>query len=88
MDRYGSDKPDLRFGLPIADVTELARGCGFSVFRKAVEAGGVVRALNVKGRCDFSRGTIEELTKKALAYGAGGGWRGSPSGRTESPTPS
>ncbi len=72
MDRYGSDKPDLRFGLPIADVTELARGCGFSVFRKAVEAGGVVRALNVKGRCDFSRGTIEELTKKALAYGAGG----------------
>ena len=72
MDRYGSDKPDLRFGLPIADVTELARGCGFSVFRKAVEAGGVVRALNVKGRCDFSRGTIEELTEKALAYGAGG----------------
>ena len=53
-------------------MTELARGCGFSVFRKAVEAGGVVRALNVKGRCDFSRGTIEELTEKALAYGARG----------------
>ncbi|MFR9188906.1 MAG: amino acid--tRNA ligase-related protein [Anaerotruncus massiliensis (ex Togo et al. 2019)] len=56
-----------------------------SVFRKAVEAGGVVRALNVKGRCDFPAARLK--AHQGLAYGAGG-WRGSPSGRTESPTPS
>ena len=72
MDTYGTDKPDLRFDLPIIDLTELARGCGFSVFRKAVDSGGFVRAINVKGCEDFSRGTIEELTAKAQSYGAKG----------------
>lgn len=72
MDRYGSDKPDLRLGLPIVDLTEMMRGCDFSVFRKAVEAGGKVRAINVKGCGGFSRGEIEILTEKALGYGAKG----------------
>ncbi len=72
MDRYGSDKPDLRFDLPIIDLTEQMRGCGFSVFRNAVDKGGYVRAINVKGSGDFTRGTIEDLTAKAQGYGAKG----------------
>ena len=72
MDRYGSDKPDLRFDLPIVDVTDIAADCSFSVFRKAVDNGGIVRAINVQGCADFSRSTIEELTQKALRYGAQG----------------
>lgn len=72
MDTYGSDKPDLRFGLPIVDLTELLRGCSFEVFRKALDAGGVVRAINAKGCAGFTRGEIEELTKKAISYGAKG----------------
>jgi aspartyl-tRNA synthetase len=72
MDTYGSDKPDLRFGLPIIDLTEMMKSCSFSVFRKAADMGGKVRAINVKGCGDFSRSTIEDLTKKALGYGAKG----------------
>ncbi len=72
MDSYGTDKPDIRFGLPIIDLTDLARGCGFSVFSKAVENGGYVRAINVKGGGDFTRSTIEDLTAKAQKYGAKG----------------
>ena len=72
MDRYGSDKPDLRFDLPIVDLTDIARSCGFSVFRKVADAGGVVRAINVKGCADFTRTQIEDLTRKAQSYGAGG----------------
>ncbi|MBR5485356.1 MAG: aspartate--tRNA ligase [Oscillospiraceae bacterium] len=72
MDSYGSDKPDIRFGLPIVDITEISRQCSFTVFRKVAETGGVVRAINVKGCADFSRSTIEELTRKAMSYGAKG----------------
>lgn len=72
MDVYGSDKPDLRFGLPIVDLTELAGRCSFSVFRQAVENGGRVRAINVKGCAGFTRGQIEELTARAMSYGARG----------------
>ncbi|MGI6199170.1 MAG: aspartate--tRNA ligase [Christensenellales bacterium] len=72
MDRYGSDKPDLRFGLPIVELTELMADCAFSVFRRAVEQGGRVRAINAKGCAGFSRGVIEALTDKALGYGAKG----------------
>ncbi|MCI9415088.1 MAG: aspartate--tRNA ligase [Clostridiales bacterium] len=72
MDTYGSDKPDLRFGLPLVDVTSIAGRCGFSVFRGAVESGGVVRAINVKGGASFTRSDIEELTEKALSLGAKG----------------
>ena len=72
MDRYGSDKPDLRFGLPIVDLTQQLKGCGFSVFRKAIDEGGMVRAGNVKGHGNFTRSAIEELTEKALKLGAKG----------------
>lgn len=72
MDRYGSDKPDLRFDLPIVDLTQQLKGCGFSVFRKAIDEGGVVRAVNVKGHGNFTRSAIEELTEKALKLGAKG----------------
>ncbi len=72
MNIYGSDKPDLRFSLPIIDLTEMMRGCGFSVFKSAVDNGGVVRAINVKGSADFTRSTIENLTQKAISFGAKG----------------
>lgn len=72
MDRYGSDKPDLRFGLPSVDLTQQLKGCGFSVFRKAIDEGGMVRAVNVKGHGNFTRSAIEELTEKALKLGAKG----------------
>ena len=72
MDRYGSDKPDLRFGLPIVDLTQQLKGCGFSVFRKAIDEGGMVRAVNVKGHGNFTRSAIEELTEKARKLGAKG----------------
>lgn len=72
MDRYGSDKPDLRFGLPIVDLTDIARTCSFSVFRNVCDKGGVVRAINVRGKSDFTRTEIENLTDKALGYGAKG----------------
>ena len=72
MDVYGSDKPDLRFDLPIVDLTDIAKKCDFSVFRKAADSGGVVRAITVKGCADFTRTQIETLTKKAISFGAKG----------------
>ncbi len=73
MDRYGCDKPDLRFDLPIVDLTDLAKACSFSVFRQVTEAGGLVRAINCKGCGEkFARSTIEELTDKAISLGAKG----------------
>ncbi len=81
MDRYGSDKPDLRFELPIVDLTETVRDCGFSVFRNALKKGGVIRAINVPGHGDFTRTEIEMLTDEALHLGAKGmawiAWRAS-----------
>ena len=73
MGRYGSDKPDTRFGLELADVSEAMRGCSFAVFRSALEAGGSVRALNVKGMADkLSRKEIDKLAEVAKTYGAKG----------------
>ena len=72
MDWYGSDKPDLRFGLKIIDLTEIARTCSFAVFRSVVDKGGIVRAIRVPGGADFTRSQIEELTAKAQSYGAKG----------------
>ena len=72
MDWYGSDKPDLRFGLKIVDLTEIARTCSFAVFRSVVDKGGIVRAIRVPGGADFTRSQIEELTAKAQSYGAKG----------------
>lgn len=72
MDLYGTDKPDLRFGLPIIELTEIAKACSFGVFRSVAEAGGVVRALCIPGGAAFTRSTIEELTAKAQRLGAKG----------------
>jgi aspartyl-tRNA synthetase len=70
---YGSDKPDLRFGMPIVDLTDWAPTSGFSVFQKAVEAKGVVRALNAKGASEqLSRRTLDQLTEFAKGMGAKG----------------
>ncbi len=73
MDRYGCDKPDLRFSMPIVDLTDLVKTCSFAVFRQAAEKGGLVRAINCKGCGErFARSTIEELTDKAVSLGAKG----------------
>ncbi len=72
MDKYGCDKPDVRFGMPIVDITDIAERCSFSVFKSVTKNGGIVRAINAKGCCDFTRSTIEELTAKAMKLGAKG----------------
>ena len=72
MDRYGTDKPDLRFDLPIVDMTSKLAKCSFQVFRKVIAGGGVVRAINVKGQAGMTRSEIETLTAKAERYGANG----------------
>jgi aspartyl-tRNA synthetase len=72
MTRYGSDKPDLRFGMEIVPVTEKVAGCGFSVFADAVAAGDVVHAMCVEGGARFSRKEIDELVEIAKGKGAKG----------------
>jgi aspartyl-tRNA synthetase len=72
MDRYGSDKPDLRYDLTIADVSEILRASPFQVFAGAIERGGVVRAIRAPGAGTFTRRQIDELTELARANGARG----------------
>jgi aspartyl-tRNA synthetase len=72
MRRYASDKPDLRFGLEIGDVSEALRESGFAVFRGAVEAGGVVRAFAVPGAAGLSRREHDELAEFAKEWGGKG----------------
>lgn len=72
MDKYGVDKPDLRFGMEITDVTESVADSGFSVFANAVKSGGVVRALRVPGLADMTRKEIDDLTEFAKIYKAKG----------------
>lgn len=70
--RYGSDKPDLRFDLPIVDVSGIFRGSGFAVFNKTLESGGIVRAVRAPGAATLSRREIDELTDFAVSEGAKG----------------
>jgi aspartyl-tRNA synthetase len=72
MNLYGSDKPDLRYDLPLSDVTDIVEDCGFGVFSSAVADGGVVKALRVPGGSDFTRKEIDELTDVAKIYKAKG----------------
>ncbi|CEG27986.1 aspartate--tRNA ligase [Bacillus sp. B-jedd] len=73
MARYGSDKPDTRFGMELKDLSEAVAGCGFKVFAAAVENNGQVKALNVKGAADkYSRKDIDALGEFAGRYGAKG----------------
>jgi len=73
MDRFGSDKPDTRFGLELIHVTEIVENSGFKVFQSAVQSGGKVALLNVKGEAsNFSRKDIDKLTDFVKIYGAKG----------------
>ena len=72
MDRYGSDKPDTRFGMELKDVSDIVKGCGFGVFTGALENGGSVRAINAKGQGAMPRKKIDALVEFAKTYGAKG----------------
>lgn len=72
MERYGSDKPDLRFGLELRDISDLAGSTGFKVFRDAAAAGGCVKGINAKGCAGYSRKEIDDLTKLTAGFGAKG----------------
>lgn len=72
MDRFGSDKPDLRFGMELTDVSEVVKDCGFGVFTGALAAGGSVRGINAKGQGDMPRRKIDKLTEFVRDYGAKG----------------
>ncbi|MBQ0043152.1 MAG: aspartate--tRNA ligase [Lachnospiraceae bacterium] len=72
MDRYGSDKPDTRFGMELVDVSEVVKGCGFGVFTGALENGGSVRGINVKGQAAMPRKKIDALVDMAKGSGAKG----------------
>lgn len=72
MERYGSDKPDLRFGMEINDITDAVKGTGFKVFQNAIEKGGSVRAIKVQNSASMSRRQIDKLVQFVKDYGAGG----------------
>ncbi len=72
MDRYGSDKPDIRFGMELTDVTDVVKDCEFAVFKGAVENGGTVRGINAKGQGGMPRKKIDKLVSFAKDYGAKG----------------
>ncbi len=72
MDRFGSDKPDTRFGLELTDVSEVVKGCGFGVFTGALDNGGSVRGICVPGKASMGRKQIDKLVDLAKTYGAKG----------------
>ena len=72
MDRFGTDKPDTRFGMELVNVSETVAGCGFGVFSGALENGGSVRGINVKGQGGMPRKKIDKLVEFARGYGAKG----------------
>ncbi|HEX7484049.1 MAG TPA: aspartate--tRNA ligase [Candidatus Saccharimonadales bacterium] len=72
MDRFGSDKPDLRFDMELVDLSDTLAGTGFGVFANTISAGGVVKAICVKGGSSLSRSQIDQFTAIAKSEGAGG----------------
>ena len=72
MDRFGSDKPDLRFGMELKDVSNIVKNCGFVVFTGAIENGGSVRGINATGQGAMPRKKIDALVEFAKGYGAKG----------------
>ena len=72
MNRFGSDKPDTRFGMELQDVSEVVKNCGFGVFTGALQAGGSVRGINAKGQAEMPRKKIDALVDFAKGYGAKG----------------
>lgn len=72
MSRYGNDRPDVRFGMELQDITDIVADSGFKVFSSVAQSGGVVKAINAKGAGDWSRGDVEKLAAIAEANGAKG----------------
>ena len=72
MDRFGSDKPDMRFGMELHDVSDVVKNCGFSVFTSVLENGGSVRGINAEGQGAMPRKKIDKLVEFAKGYGAKG----------------
>lgn len=72
MNRFGSDKPDIRFGMELKDVSDLVKDCGFGVFTGAINDGGTVRAINANGQGEMPRKKIDALVEFAKGYGAKG----------------
>ncbi len=72
MDRFGCDRPDVRFGMELVDLTEIVKDCGFKVFSSVAQSGGLVKCINAKGAGDWSRGEIEKLADIAAENGAKG----------------
>lgn len=72
MNRYGSDKPDNRFGMELQDITELFDGCGFKVFTDCIASGGSIKAIVVPGKADMTRKEIDKITELAKKNGAKG----------------
>jgi aspartyl-tRNA synthetase len=72
MRRYGTDKPDTRFGMELVDLSDLLRDADFGPYRAALDSGGQVKGINVSGGGKYSRKTLDELTEMARRFGAGG----------------
>ncbi len=72
MQRFGTDRPDTRFGLELIDLTQVLSGCGFKVFSSVIEKGGAVKAINAKNCAHFSRKDLDNLTEYASRFGARG----------------
>lgn len=72
INRFGTDRPDTRFGFELVDLTQTLAGCGFKVFNAVIEQGGAVKAINAKGCAGFSRKDLDDLTEYAGRFGARG----------------
>ncbi len=72
MERFGTDRPDTRFGFELVDLTEIAKTCSFKVFRSIADGDGTVRAINAKGCASFSRKDLDNLTEYVAQFGAKG----------------
>ncbi|RPH38557.1 MAG: aspartate--tRNA ligase, partial [Desulfobulbaceae bacterium] len=72
INRFGTDRPDTRFGMELVDLSAIAASCGFKVFREIADTGGTVRAINAKGCATFSRKELDDLTEYVVQFGAKG----------------
>ena len=76
MARFGTDRPDTRFGLQLVDLTDIVRDCGFKVFQSVAAKGGLVRSINARNCASFSRKDLDDLTEYVAQFGARGLARG------------
>ncbi|HBH62348.1 MAG TPA: hypothetical protein DDX85_11555, partial [Nitrospiraceae bacterium] len=70
MDRYGCDKPDLRFGLELKNVSDIVKDSSFNVFLDTLSKGGIIKGLNAKGLAGYSRKDLDDLTREVQGFGA------------------